>query len=82
MWKNYIKYDWEHLIYGNVKEELPKNAPETLEKYIILTQYIDANIYHDVLTGRSVTGILHFINQTLIAWWSKKQVIAETATHS
>ena len=45
-------------MYGNVKEELPKNAPEALGKPIILTHYVDPNLYHDVLTGRSVTGIL------------------------
>ena len=54
-------YDWEHSIYGNVKEDLPKNSPDALGKPIILTHYVDANLYHDDLTGRSVTGILHFI---------------------
>ena len=34
------------------------------------------------LTGSSVTGILHFMSQTPIAWWSKKQATAETATYS
>ena len=23
----HIKYDWEHSMYGNVKEEFPKNDP-------------------------------------------------------
>ena len=78
----HMKYDWETSVYGNVKEELPKDAPEALGKPIILTHYVDANLYNDVLTGRSVTGILHFINQTPIAWWSKKQATAETATYS
>ena len=32
-------------------------------------------------TGRSVTGVLHFINQTPIEWFSKKQPTAETATY-
>ena len=77
-----IHYDWEHSVYGNVKEELPRDAPEALGKHIILTHYVDANLYRDVLTGHSVTGILHFINRTPIAWWSKKQVTAEKATHS
>ena len=45
-----MNYDWEYSVYGDVKEELPKDAPEILGKYIILTHYIDTNIYHDVLT--------------------------------
>ena len=31
--------------------------------------------------GRSVTGILHMINKTLIDWFSKKQATVETATY-
>jgi len=33
------------------------------------------------LTGRSVTGILHFLNKTPIDWYSKKQATVETATY-
>jgi hypothetical protein len=33
-----------------------------------------------MLTGRSVTGILHLCNQTLIEWYSKRQATVETAT--
>ena len=42
---------------------------------------MDANLYHDQLTGRSVTGIIHLINQTPIDWFSKKQATVETATY-
>lgn len=48
---------------------------------MVLTHYVDANLLHDMITGRSVTGILHFINQTLVDWYSKKQATAETATY-
>ena len=34
-----------------------------------------------MLTGRSVTGILHFANKTPIDWFSKKQGTVETATY-
>jgi hypothetical protein len=33
-----------------------------------------------MVTGRSVTAILHFLNQTLMDWYSKKQAIVKTAT--
>jgi hypothetical protein len=34
-----------------------------------------------MLTGRSVTGILHLANQTPLDWFSKKQATVETATY-
>jgi hypothetical protein len=48
---------------------------------VILTHYVDANLYHNVLTGRSVTGVLHFINGTPIDWYSKKQATVKSATY-
>ncbi len=36
---------------------------------------------HDLLTGRSVTGVLHMMNKTPIDWYSKKQGTVETATY-
>jgi hypothetical protein len=33
-----------------------------------------------MVTGRSVTAILHFLNQTPMDWYSKKQAMVETAT--
>jgi hypothetical protein len=37
--------------------------------------------YHDMITGRSVTGILDFVNGTPIDWFCKKQATVETATY-
>ena len=75
-----MKYDWSYSVYGNVKEQVPKDAPEPLGKRVTLTHYVDANLMHCKLTGRSVTGVLHFVNQTPIDWFSKKQTTVETAT--
>ncbi len=74
------EHDWAFSVYGNVKEEIPKDAPEPLGNYVQLTHYVDANLMHCLLTGRSVTGILHFMNQTPIDWFTKKQSTVETAT--
>jgi hypothetical protein len=73
-------YDWSH-IYGNVKEMIPSDAPKPFGQPVLLTQYVDANLYNDALTGRSVTGILHIMNATPIEWYSKKQATVETATY-
>jgi hypothetical protein len=46
-----------------------------------MTTYVDANLYHNMMTGRSVSAVLHFFNQTPIDWFSKKQATVETATY-
>jgi hypothetical protein len=74
------EYDWSSSVYGDVKEIIPTDIPEPKGKYITLSHYFDANLYHDMVTGRSVTAILHFLNQTLMDWYSKKQATVQTAT--
>ncbi|HEY9707536.1 MAG TPA: hypothetical protein V6D48_04970, partial [Oculatellaceae cyanobacterium] len=73
-------YDW-FPTYGEITELLPAKAPDPLRKPVTLTHYVDANLFHDALTGRSVTGILHMLNATPIDWYSKKQATVETATY-
>jgi hypothetical protein len=75
------EYDWERSVYGNVSEDIPNDAPEPLGRHVTLTHYVDANLYHCMLTGRSVTGVLHLLNQCPIDWYSKKQATVETATY-
>ena len=74
-------YDWARTVYGDAKEQLPFDAPEPLGKPVVLTSYVDANLLHDMVTGRSVTAVLHLVNQTPIDWFSKKQATVETATY-
>ena len=76
-----LKPDWSSSVYGNVEEILPQDAPKPLGKFVTLTHYVDANLMHDMTTGKSVTGILHLVNKTPIDWYSKKQSTVETATY-
>ena len=48
------KYEWSS-IYGNTAEALPSDMHVPRGKPVITTTYEDANLYHDYLTGRSVT---------------------------
>ena len=73
-------YDWMYTVYGNVTEELPDNMPTPLGKPISITTYVDANLYHDLVTGRAATGIIHLANATPIEWYSKRQSTVMTAT--
>ena len=73
-------YDWEYTCYRGAKEILPTDAPTPRGKRVLLTTYVDANLYHDMISGRSVTGVLHLANKTPIDWFSKLQATVETAT--
>jgi hypothetical protein len=75
------EFNWEQSVYGNVSEMLPTDAPKPLGKYVTLTHYYDANLFHDIVTGHSVTGVLHLLNKMPIDWYSKKQAMVETATY-
>jgi hypothetical protein len=76
-----MEYDWEFSVYTGAKEELPKGAPEPLGKPVVITTYVDANLYHCMLTGKSVSGVLHLFNKTPVDWYAKKQGTSETATY-
>jgi hypothetical protein len=75
------EYDWEFSVYKGAKEELPKDAPEPLGKPVVTTTYVDANLYHCMLTGKSVSGVLHLFNKTPVDWYAKKQGAPVTATY-
>ena len=74
-------HDWERTVYGEAKEPLPHKFPKPMGNYVTTTSYVDANLMHDLLSGRSAMGILHFANQTLMDWTSKKLTTVETATY-
>ena len=74
------EHEWSS-VYGEIQELLPDDAPPPLGKQVTLTHYVNANLFHDALSGRSVTGILHMMNATPIDWYSKKQATVETATY-
>ena len=50
-------YDWVKTVYGDMMEEIPDDIPPPLGNPVVLTTYVDANLMHDLVTGRSVTGI-------------------------
>ena len=55
------EYEGTRTVYGNVKEQIPKDIPKPLGKRLITTIFLDANLLHDFVTGKSVTAVLHFI---------------------
>ena len=76
----YVDHEWKY-VYGEVKEEVPKDCPEPRGYPVVTTSYCDDNLMHDMVTGRSVTGVLYFLNKTPIEWFSKRQNNVETAVY-
>ena len=75
---NKASFDWPKSIYRDHSEELPNDAPKSLGKRVTLTHYFNANLMHDVLSGKAVTGCIHLINKTTIMWYySKKQATSK-----
>eukprot|EP00985_Skeletonema_marinoi_P004033 scaffold1764_cov199-Skeletonema_marinoi.AAC.1 len=72
--------DWSNTPYSGSVEELPTNLPPARGKPVLMTTFADANLGHDFISGKSVTGLLHFLNKTPFDWFSKKQGTVETAT--
>jgi len=76
-----LHYDWAHTVYGDAQEIIPEDLPEPLGKPVLQTAYKDANLCHNMVTGKSVTAVLHLLNQTVIDSFSKQQPTVEVATY-
>ena len=75
------EYDWSRSVYRDSKYPQAEDAPKPKGKCVTTTTYKDANLYHDLMTGKACTAVLHFLNQTPIDWYTKKQATVETATY-
>jgi hypothetical protein len=71
--------DWSEF-YGDVVEELPAKMPKPLGNPVNITCFVDANHAGNVVTRRSHTGILIYLQNTPIMWHSRRQNTIETST--
>ena len=63
------EHDWSRTVYRNVKEEIPQDIPKMLGSRVITSIFLDANLLQDIVTGKSVTAVMQFINTTPIDWY-------------
>lgn len=66
---------------GKVTQVVSEDAPEPMGPLAIMTTYANANLMHNMVKGRAVTAILHFLNKTTIVYYSKKQPAVERSTY-
>ena len=66
------EYDWTRSVYSGACEQIPHDIPKPLGEHGQTTHYVDTNLHHDHATGKAVTAVLHFLNQTPIDAYSKR----------
>jgi hypothetical protein len=76
-----FQYDWSSSIYGNSNEDRPPDQIVPRGKSMRTSTYQDASLYHDLVTGRSMSGIINFVNPTPVISLCKNQLAVETATY-
>jgi hypothetical protein len=70
--------DWKN-IYGDIKEPIPPDAPPPRGKTLITRLFVDSDHAGDVLTRRSRTGFIIYLNGAPVVWYSKRQGTVETS---
>ena len=58
-----------------------EDAPVKKENHVVTIGYHDENLNHNVVTVRSVDGVIHFVNKTPMDCCSKTQSTVETDTY-
>ena len=76
----FVEHDWSEQ-YPDIPDDMPDDVPEALAGYARITVYVDASHACDLITRRSVTGILLIVNLTPAKWYSKRQNTVETSTY-
>ena len=71
--------DWMEF-YGDVQEYLPPNIPEPRGIALSIYQFVDADRAGNVVTRRSHTDIIIFIQKAPIIWFSKKNNLVKADT--
>jgi hypothetical protein len=78
--ENFLQVDWSDLYGNSLREELPPKMPKPRGKALKISCFVDADHAGNVITRRSHTGILIFVNNALASWYSKRQNAVETST--
>ena len=64
--------------YPDTEEKLPPNAPLPRGNSVKLAAYVDADHAGNLMTRRSHSGIIIYLNNSPITWFSKRQNTVES----
>ena len=77
--EHFKEVDWKS-IYGDVIENIQCNMLEPRENPVMISMFTDATFAGDLLTKKSQSAILIFINCAPVTWYSKRQNTVEAST--
>ena len=74
--------DWTSSEFGHLqgREELPPKIPEPCGIRLTVVAKVDAEHAANMVTRRSCTGFLVYLNSALVYWSSKKQTSVESSS--
>ena len=68
-------HDWMNSVYGNQPMDLDEDIyPIPLGNLMKITSFVDACLGYYKVTGKSITGIIHLINQTPIKYFASFKI--------
>jgi hypothetical protein len=65
--------------YGDVQEEMPLKMPKVRGNLVTISAFVDANHAGNVMNRQSHTGIILYVQNAPIVWYSKRQNMVEVA---
>jgi hypothetical protein len=74
-----VNADWRDF-YGDVCEEMPPNMPKPKGKCVIFSCFVDANHAGNAISRRSHTGIIIYVQNAPVIWFSKRQNTVEASS--
>ena len=66
--------------YEKFEEEIDEKIPKPLMKELDINIFVDSNHGHDLVTGKSITGVIIFVGRTPIKYFSRRQSSVQTST--
>jgi len=78
---NKLKVDFA-MDYPDASEEIDPKFPKAYGDPLTTTIMVDADHAHDLVTRRSLTGLLAFIGSTPVLWLSKRQGAIAASTYA
>jgi hypothetical protein len=73
------EYDWTDF-YGKVEEKVPPDCPESRGTPVQTTALVDSDHAADLVTRRSRTGVLMYLQSAPITRYTKKQGSIDTSS--
>ena len=79
--ESFPKENWNNSPYGVSEPPIPEHCPEPHGKFTTLMAHVDADHAGDLLTRRSRSGYIIYMNNSPIYWLSKRQNSIETSSY-